>query len=132
MATSVLTPEAPASPVPPPDPTVAPGWSDRLFTAAIVVIPVAAVAWAAQHFWHHGIGWFDLGLARYVLHELLGKVYKPFGDQKWWPGTLIATTLVVLGWGYLIYTGNISTIWPLFVFRATTDGSLSTIPRPRT
>jgi carbon starvation protein len=22
--------------------------------------------------------------------------------------------LVVLGWGYLIYTGNISTIWPLF------------------
>ena len=53
-------------------------------------------------------------VARYVLHELLGKVYKPFGDQKWWPGTLVATTLVVLGWGYLIYTGNISTIWPLF------------------
>src|SRR5215831_4208259 len=25
-----------------------------------------------------------------------------------------------------------ATIWPLFVLRATTDGSLSTIPRPRT
>ncbi len=53
-------------------------------------------------------------VARYVLHELLGKVYKPFGDQKWLPGSLMATLLVVLGWGYLIYTGNISTIWPLF------------------
>ncbi len=53
-------------------------------------------------------------VARYVMHELLGKVYKPFADQKWWPGTYATTTLVVLGWGYLIYTGNISTIWPLF------------------
>ena len=25
-----------------------------------------------------------------------------------------------------------ATIWPLFVFNATTEGSLSTIPRPRT
>ena len=53
-------------------------------------------------------------VARYVLHELLGKVYKPFGDQRWWPGTIMTTTLVVMGWGYLIYTGSISTIWPLF------------------
>jgi carbon starvation protein len=53
-------------------------------------------------------------VARYVMHELLGKVYKPFADQKWWPGTIMTTTLVVLGWGYLIYTGSISTIWPLF------------------
>ena len=29
-------------------------------------------------------------------------------------GNVVATTLVVGGWGYLIYTGNISTIWPLF------------------
>ncbi len=53
-------------------------------------------------------------VARYVLHELLGKVYKPFAQHSWLPGNLMATTLVVLGWGYLIYTGNISTIWPLF------------------
>ena len=26
----------------------------------------------------------------------------------------MTTFCVVLGWGYLIYTGNISTIWPLF------------------
>ncbi|HEX4219772.1 MAG TPA: acyl-CoA desaturase [Acidimicrobiales bacterium] len=70
-ATSVLTPDAPSVPVPVPDPTVAPSWSERLCTAAIVVIPVAAVAWAAQHFWHHGIGWFDLVLAA-ILYAVTG------------------------------------------------------------
>jgi carbon starvation protein len=48
------------------------------------------------------------------MQELLGKVSKPFGQTAWLPGNLITTVLVVFGWGYLIYTGNISTIWPLF------------------
>ena len=53
-------------------------------------------------------------VARYVLQELMGKVHKPFGNSAWLPGNLITSFLVVLGWGYLIYTGSISTIWPLF------------------
>jgi len=53
-------------------------------------------------------------VARYVLQELLGKVSKPFSNSAWLPGNLVTTFFVVLGWGYLIYTGNISTIWPLF------------------
>ncbi len=53
-------------------------------------------------------------VARYVLQELLGKVHAPFANAKWLPGNLVTTTLVVLGWGYLIYTGSISTLWPLF------------------
>jgi carbon starvation protein len=53
-------------------------------------------------------------VARYVLQELLGKAYKPFKSTVWLPGNLITTFFVVLGWGYLICTGNISTIWPLF------------------
>ena len=53
-------------------------------------------------------------VARYVLHELLGKVYRPFGQTSWLPGNLVTTALVVSGWGYMIYTGTISTIWPLF------------------
>jgi carbon starvation protein len=53
-------------------------------------------------------------VARYVLQELLGKVHTPFTNTKWLPGNLVTTTLVVFGWGYLIYTGNISTLWPLF------------------
>ncbi|MGA7928958.1 MAG: carbon starvation protein A [Candidatus Sulfotelmatobacter sp.] len=53
-------------------------------------------------------------VARYVLQELMGKVHKPFGNSAWLWGNLITSSLVVLGWGYLIYTGSISTIWPLF------------------
>jgi len=53
-------------------------------------------------------------VARYVLQELLGKVHKPFGNNAWLPGNLLTSLFVVLGWGYLIYTGNISTLWPLF------------------
>jgi carbon starvation protein len=53
-------------------------------------------------------------VARYVLQELMGKAHKPLAEQKSIPGNLIATTLVVGGWGYLIYTGSIQTIWPLF------------------
>jgi carbon starvation protein len=53
-------------------------------------------------------------VARYVLQELMGKVYKPFGNSAWLPGNLLTSLVVVLGWGYLIYTGSISTIWPLF------------------
>jgi carbon starvation protein len=53
-------------------------------------------------------------VARYVMHELLGKVWKPLGNQKSVPAGAVIAALVVFSWGYLIYTGNISTIWPLF------------------
>jgi carbon starvation protein len=52
--------------------------------------------------------------ARYLLQELLGKVVPPIANPKWVPGTVLCTGLVVASWGYLIYTGSISTIWPLF------------------
>jgi carbon starvation protein len=53
-------------------------------------------------------------VARYVLQELMGKVYKPFANTVWVPGNLVTSSIVVLAWGYLIYTGTISTVWPLF------------------
>jgi carbon starvation protein len=53
-------------------------------------------------------------VARYVLHELMGKLWKPLGNTKSIPAGLLIAALVVSSWGYLIYTGNISTIWPLF------------------
>jgi carbon starvation protein len=53
-------------------------------------------------------------VARYVLQELMGKLHKPFANHAWQPGNMITTFFVVMGWGYLIYTGNISTLWPLF------------------
>ena len=53
-------------------------------------------------------------VARYVMQELIGRVHRQSANTAWWPGTIAATALVVLAWGYLIYTGNITTIWPLF------------------
>lgn len=52
--------------------------------------------------------------ARYILQGLLGRAYPRFTDPKWIPGIVACTATVVWAWGYLIYTGSISTIWPLF------------------
>jgi carbon starvation protein len=53
-------------------------------------------------------------VARFILQDLLGKVYKPFARTEWLPGNLIASGIVVFFWGYFIYTGSVSTIWPMF------------------
>jgi carbon starvation protein len=53
-------------------------------------------------------------VARYVLQELMGKVHEPFGNTSWLAGNVITSAVVVLGWGYLIWSNNISTLWPLF------------------
>jgi carbon starvation protein len=53
-------------------------------------------------------------VGRFVIQEFGGRVWKPFGRADWMPGSIISTTMVVLGWAYFIYTGNVSTIWPMF------------------
>jgi carbon starvation protein len=53
-------------------------------------------------------------IARFILQESLGKIYKPFARANWIPGNLFASAVVVLFWGYFIYTGSVSTIWPMF------------------
>jgi len=53
-------------------------------------------------------------IGRYLLQEAGGLIYKPLGDHNWWPGILLTSFLVSFSWGYLVYGGNISTIWPLF------------------
>jgi len=53
-------------------------------------------------------------IARFLLQEALGKVIPPFEKTDWVPGSIIATTVVTGAWGYLVYTGSIYTIWPMF------------------
>jgi carbon starvation protein len=53
-------------------------------------------------------------IARFVLQESFGRFYKPFANTTWLPGNLITSSLVVFAWGYFIYTGSVSTIWPMF------------------
>jgi len=53
-------------------------------------------------------------VARFVVQEFGGRIWKPFERTDWIPANILATTLVVSAWGYFIWTGNISTIWPMF------------------
>ena len=53
-------------------------------------------------------------VARFMLGEFLGKIYKPLERPNWMPGAVITTAVIVFAWTYLIRTGTISTIWPMF------------------
>jgi carbon starvation protein len=53
-------------------------------------------------------------IARFLLHEALGKLYPPLDRVDWLPGAFLCTGLVTLAWGGLIWTGSIETIWPMF------------------
>ena len=53
-------------------------------------------------------------VARYLVQELGGRAYAPLKRINWWPGVLGTSLFVVGAWGYLIGTGSIATIWPMF------------------
>jgi len=76
-------------------------------------------------YWYHFANMFealfilttiDTGtrIARFLLQEVLGKVYAPFDRTDWLPGAVISTALVTAAWGGLIWSGSIETIWPMF------------------
>ena len=53
-------------------------------------------------------------VARFLVQEFIGRFYAPAGRQDWLPGSIVSTLAVVFAWGYFIWTGSISTIWPMF------------------
>lgn len=53
-------------------------------------------------------------IARFLIQESVGKIYAPFSRPNWIIGNLAASFVVVFAWGYFIYTGSVSTIWPMF------------------
>lgn len=84
-------------------------------------MPIAAL----MKYWYHFAIMFealfilttiDTGtrIARFLLQEALGKIYTPFERPDWLPGAVFSTLMVTTGWGILIHTGSISTIWPMF------------------
>ncbi len=52
-------------------------------------------------------------VARFLVQEFLGRVSPKLARPDFLPGSLLATTLVCLSWGYLVWTGTIATIWPM-------------------
>ena len=54
-------------------------------------------------------------VARYILQDVLGTyVYAPLKETSWMPGSIFTSFVVSFSWGYLVYSGDISSIWPMF------------------
>jgi carbon starvation protein len=98
----------------------------RILTNAMHQVAGGAISFdAVIKYWYHFAIMFealfilttiDTGtrIARFLLQEALGKVYKPLDRVDWLPGAILCTAAVTAMWGGLIWTGSIETIWPMF------------------
>jgi len=53
-------------------------------------------------------------VARYLIQDLIGDVYAPMKRLDWMPGSIVASVLACLAWGYLLTSGDINSVWALF------------------
>jgi carbon starvation protein len=76
-------------------------------------------------FWYHFLIMFealfilttiDAGsrVLRYIVQELLGRRFKRLGDNSYWPGVIGISVVTSFLWGWLLYHGEVRTIWPMF------------------
>jgi carbon starvation protein len=53
-------------------------------------------------------------VARFLVGEFGGRFYRKLEEPNWLPGAVVTSALVVVAWAAFIWSGSISTIWPMF------------------
>src|SRR5881394_3707294 len=53
-------------------------------------------------------------VARFLLGEFGGRFYRKLEQPNWLPGSIVTSAAVVAAWSAFIWSGSISTIWPMF------------------
>ena len=53
-------------------------------------------------------------VARFLVGEFGGRFYRKLEQPNWLPGSILTSAAVVAAWAAFIWTGSISTIWPMF------------------
>jgi carbon starvation protein len=53
-------------------------------------------------------------VARYIFQEMLKNIHPKLGSGTWMPAVILSGGIITIAWGYLVYYGEIRTIWPMF------------------
>jgi carbon starvation protein len=53
-------------------------------------------------------------VSRYLIQDFFGEFYKPLKQVDWLPGSIFASALACFMWGYLLFSGDIGSVWALF------------------
>ena len=104
--------------------TLAVGMSRILTSASASFVDPSHTSFLVKYWYHFAIMFealfilttIDTGtrIGRFLMQETIGQAWPKFAQADWLPGSILATGIITLGWGVLVSTGSIGTIWPMF------------------